>query len=158
MDYKKKKKKKSRPPKGNDISTSWSSYLRSQRSAPEPALPARPCLPSTTSTLSLLPALLRAHSKSPAQVAQGDVTREVTLKAIPKKAKGNEIVCSEMRVLRAPDHPSIVRPVSFTLSPTPHVVVSLSPTCFLFRRSNFTSGSSRRQNTTSLSTRCQRTL
>ena len=84
----------------------------SQISAPEPALPARPCLPSTTPTLSLLPALLRAHSKSPAQVVQGDVMREVTLKAIPKKVKGNEIVCSGMRVLRPPDHPNIVRPVS----------------------------------------------
>ena len=75
--------------------------------------------------------------KPPTQVAQGDVMREVTLKAIPKKVKGNKIVCSGMRVLRAPDHPNTVRPVSFTLSSTPHVVVFLSPTCFIFRRSNF---------------------
>lgn len=42
-----------------------------------------------------------------------DVTREVALKAIPKKkVKGNEeSVWSEMRVLQGLDHPSIVRPL-----------------------------------------------
>jgi len=46
------------------------------------------------------------------QPVPGDVTREVTLKAIPKKkVKGNEeSVWSEMRVLQGLDHPNIVRP------------------------------------------------
>ena len=43
-----------------------------------------------------------------------DVTREVALKAIPKKkVKGNEdSVWSEMRVLQGLDHPNIVRLLS----------------------------------------------
>ncbi len=56
-----------------------------------------------------------AHTHS-AEAA--DVTRDVALKAIPKKkVKGNEeSVWSEMQVLQGLDHPNVVRSVSLPLA------------------------------------------
>ena len=77
---------------------------------------AGPSTPPTTATPNSRPAtpLSFTATRSPsAQTAPGDVTREVALKAIPKKkVKGNEeSVWSEMRVLQGLDHPNIVRPL-----------------------------------------------
>ena len=44
--------------------------------------------------------------------------RDVALKAIPKKVKGNEeSVWSEMQVLQGLDHPNVVRSVFLPLAP-----------------------------------------
>ena len=76
-----------------------------------------------------------------------DITREVALKAIPKKkVKGNEeSVWSEMRVLQGLDHPNIVRP----FSTSHHLPPPFLTPCPFRCRSNFTSGSSHGRNTTS---------
>jgi calcium/calmodulin-dependent protein kinase I len=56
---------------------------------------------------------LSSTAQAPATQAV-DITRDVALKAIPKKkVKGNEeSVWGEMRVLQGLDHPNIVRPIS----------------------------------------------
>jgi hypothetical protein len=61
--------------------------------------------------------LISDRTDSTDSVSQ-EVTREVALKAIPKKkVKGNEeSVWSEMRVLQGLDHPNIVRPPLFPFS------------------------------------------
>jgi hypothetical protein len=86
--------------------------------------------------------------------SQTDVTREVALKAIPKKkVKGNEeSVWSEMRVLQGLDHPNTVRP-SRPISPFPHrftrstdsarapfrLISSFFPTAIALQRGRWTS-------------------
>jgi len=70
---------------------------------------------------------LSSTARAAATTQAVDITREVALKAIPKKkVKGNEeSVWSEMRVLQGLDHPNIVRPISTSRHPPPPLPDSL---------------------------------
>jgi len=115
-------------------------------------LPSSPPNSYPTTPLSFSPV---RHSS--AQVAPGDVIREVILEAMPKKnAKGNEeIIWSEVRVLQGVDHPNHV---PFPL-PSPHRAPArprrcLYPNMFgclsVGQNLQSTDNSSRGQNITSL--------
>jgi hypothetical protein len=68
--------------------------------------------PSASSKFSSATSLSSAAQAAATQAV--DITRDVALKAIPKKkVKGNEeSVWGEMRFLQGLDHPNIVRPIS----------------------------------------------
>jgi hypothetical protein len=85
-----------------------------------PLPPALLCALSVSSKSSSATSLSSTVQAAPMQAV--NTTREVALKAIPrKKGKGNEeSVWSEMQVLQGFDHPNIVRPISPRTIYLPH--------------------------------------
>lgn len=129
-----------------------------RRNAGPSAVPTTSSKPSSSTLLSSSPAVTPPRSGS--SPVPPDITRDVALKAIPKKrVKGNEeSVWSEMRVLQGLDHPNVVRfPFSFPLPARTSLtrVRASSLACspfffFLSLRSSFMSGSNQDRNTISL--------